>query len=70
MIHSLWLLLIIPVSVFMGVLVAALCGASKMADLRQIAEMERKSLADTLRLKSLEADRLGHLVQKMMLKEK
>ena len=65
MIHWLWLLLIIPVAVFVGVLVAALCGASKMADLRQMAEMERRSLADKLRKKCLEVDQLKRKVKKI-----
>jgi len=69
MIHWLWLLLIIPVAVFVGVLVAALCGASKMAWIQQAAEEERRSLANALRLKSLKADQLERLVKKM-LKEK
>ena len=62
MIHWLWLLLIIPVSVFTGILIAALCGASKMAWLQQAAEAERRSLADTLRKKCLEVDKLKNRI--------
>jgi len=68
MIHWLWLLLIVPIAFYVGFFAAALCGANKMSRLQgrlALEGAERRSLADTLRKKCLEVDKLKRLVKKM-----
>ena len=72
MIHWIWLLLIVPAAFFLGFLAAALCGANRMAGLRDERDealIAWRKEANALRLKSLQVDQLKRLVKKMAKKK-
>ena len=68
MIHWIWLLLIVPAAVTIGLLAGCLLAASKVGDYENksfLAEMERIKLANALRKKCLEVDKLKREVKRL-----